>query len=174
MKQVSVPIFLVIILLALATAAAGQELVHADLAGYSEVPSVISPGGGEFIATINEDWTEIEYTISYHGLRGDALQSHIHFAQEGVNGAIVVFICSNLGNGPAGTPACPTREGEVSGTWTLDSVILATGQGLDDTPGALRRVIRAMTNGVAYVNLHSTRFPAGELRGQVEVVPEDD
>lgn len=167
MMQTTVRVLLVAFF-ALAGAAAGQTSVVADLSGFNEVPSVISSGSGTFTATIDEDKTEISYHMEYRGLRGDALQSHIHVAQEGVNGSIVVFLCSNLGNGPAGTPSCPVNEGEVSGTWTVDSVIPATAQGIDDTSAALRRVIKAMLRGSAYVNLHSTRFPGGELRGQVE------
>lgn len=172
MKHVAVRILLVAFLV-LAGAAAGQQSVVATLGGFNEAPALISPGSGVFVATIDEGQTEIAYSVEYQGLRGDALQSHIHIGQEGVNGSIVVFLCSNLGNGPAGTPTCPLREGEVSGTWTLDSVIFANAQGIDDTPGALRRVIKAMTNGAAYVNLHTARFPPGELRGQVEVVEGD-
>ena len=169
MKQTTLCVLLAASFL-LAGAAAGQELAVATLDGFQEVPALISPGSGVFAATIDEDETEIQYSMEYRGLRGDALQSHIHIGQEGVNGSIVVFLCSNLGNGPAGTPACPLRAGEVSGTWTLDSVVFVNAQGIDDTPGALRRVIKAMRNGAAYVNLHSARFPGGELRGQVEVV----
>lgn len=172
MKRVAVGILLFIF--ALATAAGGQDLVGATLSGYNEVPALVSPGAGVFAATINEERTEIEYSIEYEGMSGDVLQSHIHIAQEGVNGSIVVFLCTNLGNGPAGTPSCPTREGEVSGTWTVDSVVFANAQGIDDRAPALRRVIKAILNGTAYVNVHSTRFPPGEIRGQIEVIEEGD
>ena len=47
---------------------------------------------------------EIEFELSYEDLRGEVLQAHIHFAQEGVNGGIVVFLCTNLGNNPSNEP----------------------------------------------------------------------
>jgi hypothetical protein len=34
-------------------------------------------------------------------------QAHIHFGPGRVNGGIMVFLCSNLGNGPEGTQPCP-------------------------------------------------------------------
>ena len=50
--------------------------------------------------------------------RGEVLQAHIHFAQEGVNGGIVVFLCTNLGNNPSNEPVpeCPSSPGKVKET----------------------------------------------------------
>jgi len=41
---------------------------------------------------------------------------HIHLAQTGVNGGITVFLCTNLGNGPAGTQGCPPTPATITGT----------------------------------------------------------
>jgi hypothetical protein len=46
----------------------------------------------------------------------DATQAHVHFENASNNGAIVVFLCTNLGNGPAGTQACPAAGGTIRGT----------------------------------------------------------
>ena len=46
-----------------------------------------------------------------------------------VAGGVFVFLCTNLGNGPAGTPACPAT-GTVSGTITADSIVTVTGQNI--------------------------------------------
>jgi len=79
---------------------------------------------------ISEDGTALTYTISYEDLEGDVLQSHIHLGQRGVNGGIAVFLCSNLGNGPEGTPACPgPRAGSVSRTVTGADIVGPSGQG---------------------------------------------
>ena len=53
--------------------------------------------------------SQIEYRLSYSDLEGDDTQSHIHLGAEATTGGISVFLCSNLGNGPAGTQACPAR-----------------------------------------------------------------
>jgi hypothetical protein len=43
-------------------------------------------------------------------------QTHIHFSQAATNGGIIVFLCTNLDNGPAGTQACRREDdGEISG-----------------------------------------------------------
>jgi hypothetical protein len=71
-------------------------------------------------------------TITYE-LRYDAVnptQSHIHFGQRSVNGGISVFLCSNLGNGPAGTQACPPGPATIGGTLQAANVIGPAGQGI--------------------------------------------
>lgn len=158
--QVSI---LVVAAAALALPAWGQTATT-RLRPFEEVPAVSSTGQGTFTARLNNAGTSIAYQLSYSGLQGTVTQSHIHFAQKGVNGGIVIFLCSNLGNGPAGTQACPP-SGTISGTITADDVVAAAAQGI--TAGQLGEVLRGMRNGVTYVNVHSDLFPAGEIRGQL-------
>ena len=100
-------------------------------------------------------------------------QSHIHIAQKGVSGGIIVFRCETATNpGPAGTPKCPgPSAGTVNGVVTAANVIGPAGQ--DITAGAFDELIRAMVAGVTYANVHSTKFPAGEIRGQIRFVEGD-
>jgi len=108
----------------------------------------------------------IHYTLTYSGLSTPALQAHLHFGQPAVNGGIFVFLCSNLGNGPAGTPACPAGGGTVTGTITAaDILTIVPDQGVN--AGDLATALRIIEAGEAYANVHTTRFPAGEIRGQV-------
>ena len=46
-------------------------------------------------------------------------------------------------------------------------VIGPDGQGI--APGEFSKVIEAIRSGVTYVNVHSMKFPPGEIRGQVEM-----
>lgn len=92
-------------------------------------------------------------------------QAHIHFGQFAVNGGISVFLCSNLTDPPPGTPACP-NSGTVSGTLTAASVIGPAGQGI--AAGEFEELVEAIDAGIAYVNVHTTMFPTGEIRGQLD------
>lgn len=161
--------------LALAALAAAQTPQHieARLRGVQEVPSISSMGHAFFQATLDssgEDATQIAYTMDYAGFSNGITQSHIHFAEAGVNGGIMIFLCSNLGNGPAGTPACPQGSGHLEGTIMRDDVTAgAAGQGIG--AGQFIKVLRAIRAGASYANIHSSQFPGGEIRGQISVVP---
>ena len=139
--------------------------VQAFLVGYEEVPAISTVASGQFNAQISEDETAVAWTLSYGNLEGEIQQSHIHFAQRSVNGAISVFLCSNLGNGPAGTQACPPPPATISGVFTAADVIGPNAQGI--APGELAELIRAIRAGQTYANVHSAKFPGGEARGQI-------
>ncbi len=106
----------------------------------------------------------IEWSLSYRGLEGTVQQAHIHIGGPSQSGGISVFLCSNLGNGPAGTQACPA-SGKVSGTIRAADVIGPAGQGI--AAGELRELVAAVRAGAAYVNVHSTLYPGGEIRTQL-------
>ncbi|HKG21961.1 MAG TPA: CHRD domain-containing protein [Blastocatellia bacterium] len=137
-----------------------------NLIGYEEVPAISTTGAGAFEMLIDFGDTGFSYELSYSGLTGNVLQAHIHIAQKGVNGGIMIFFCTNLGNGPAGTQPCPAPSGTVSGFVTAADVIGgAAAQGV--SPGEFAEVLKAIRAGSAYANVHSSLFPGGEIRGQV-------
>ena len=109
---------------------------------------------------------EISYELRYADLEGGVLQAHIHLGQRSVNGGISAFLCSNLGNAPAGTPACPPSPATVTGTIEPAQVVGPAAQGI--APGQFDELARAILAGVTYANVHSSKFPDGEVRGQIE------
>ncbi|MFL6261220.1 MAG: CHRD domain-containing protein [Thermoanaerobaculia bacterium] len=160
---------LLLVLAAVPAHAQGGTAV-ARLRAFEEVPALSTGGGGHFTATISADGSTITYELSYFNLRGAITQSHLHLAQRGVNGGIMIFLCSNLGNGPAGTQSCPTGNGTITGTIHASDVIGgAVAQGL--TPGDLAAVLRGIRAGVVYANVHTSAFPGGEIRGQLLFTP---
>jgi len=142
------------------------------LRGFEEVPSLANFARGRFHAILNEELTEVTYTLNYRNVEGTVTQAHIHLAQPGVNGGIMVFLCSNLGNGPAGTQACPADPATISGAITAADVLAINGQDLE--PGNFREFQNALRQGFAYANVHSTLWPGGEFRGQIRLEEDDD
>jgi hypothetical protein len=158
---------------ALTVAAEGRWGVRTSLTGYEEVPSISTPGGGSFSATIARDKSSLRYRLTYSDLPTDVTQAHIHFGQEGVSGGVMVFLCSNLGNGPAGTQSCPVNGGTITGSIVAADIVAgAAAQGI--TAGEFGEVLRAIRAGFAYVNVHSVQYPPGELRGQLDRHDDDD
>ena len=140
----------------------------ARLSGFEEVPVVITDGNGRFEASISRTSQEIRYTLRYANLQADATQAHIHVGQELANGGIAVWFCANnppVTTAPAGTPTCPLRSAELSGTITPEDVVGPAGQGVQ--PGAFDTLVRALRAGVTYANVHTTQSPGGEIRGQI-------
>ena len=159
--------------LLLAVPALAQETHFlARLRGFEEVPALSNFAFGRFHAVLSEDGTELTYTLSYRQVQGIVTQAHIHLGNPGVNGGIMVFLCSNLGNGPAGTQACPADPAVISGTITAVDVLAVAAQ--DVPAGSFREFRNAVRQGYAYANVHSTLYPGGELRGQLCEEPEED
>jgi CHRD domain len=165
---------IVLCLLALVTASAialpqGFSRIREALSGYQEVPALSTPGHGEFKAKIRGvgNDAEIQYELSYADTESAVQQAHIHFENATNNGPIVVFLCTNLGNGPAGTQLCPPAPATITGTITAENVGAgAAGAGI--AAGELDELLDAIRVGSTYVNVHTTGRPTGEIRSQID------
>ncbi len=153
--------------------AQGFKKISELLVGYNEVPSVSTTGNGEFNARISNDESRIDWELTYSDLEGAVQQAHIHIGNKGVNGGITVFLCTNLGNGPAGTQPCPAPPATISGTIVaadvspnIPATAAARTQGLNT--GEIDELIKAIRAGATYVNVHSTTWPGGEIRSQID------
>jgi hypothetical protein len=143
--------------------------LHATLSGFNEVPPNLTDGTGSFSATVQG--SSLTYTLTYSGLSAPVTQAHIHFAQPGVNGGIVIWLCQTATSpAPASIPAPPTcpQAGTVSRTVTAADVgSQAAIQGV--AAGNFAGVLRLIQNGEGYANVHTTAHPGGEIRGQIRV-----
>jgi hypothetical protein len=151
-------------------AATGGDNLREKLTGYEEVPALSTPGSGEFRAFVSRSGEKIRYRLSYAKLESATTQAHIHFENATNNGGVVAFLCTNLGNAPAGTdpPACPPAGGTVTGTLTpADVGPGATDQGI--AAGEFGELVDAIKAGATYVNVHTTGRPGGEIRAQLEL-----
>jgi CHRD domain len=147
--------------------AGGGDSIREELTGYEEDPLVLSTtGNGSFKARISSSPQQISYRLRYADLEGSVLQAHIHLGGAAQSGGISVFLCSNLGNGPAGTQLCPPATASVSGTLRPSDVIGPAAQGI--AAGESDELVDAIRAGVTYANVHSSKYPGGEIRAQLE------
>lgn len=116
----------------------------AALAPGAEVPKATAPATarGQFTATVSEDGAvrTIRWTLTFRGLSGKAVAAHIHKGRRGVAGGVILPLCG------------PCKTGRT-GRSTIS-----------------RGTADALAKGLAYVNVHTGRNPAGEIRGQIELV----
>jgi hypothetical protein len=149
--------------------------ISAELQPTSEVPAVSSVAHGSFKATVDTVNQTITYELTYDGLEAAPLQSHIHVGQKSVNGGVSVFLCGNPPTVPPAAfpqpPACPTTmPAVVTGVITAASVVGPAGQGIAPTSATANEfaeLVELLRSGDTYANVHSSKFPGGEIRGQV-------
>ena len=123
--------------------------MRAKLTGTHEVPSNTSPANGSAQVTILGSGSQIYYQYFVTGLTGPAAAAHIHLGAIGVNGPVLFPLAV-----PAGT------TGSVSGTLTAAQF---TGAG----NLTYEQALDAIENGGTYINVHTAKYPGGEVRGQV-------
>src|SRR5262245_2703728 len=147
----------------------GRRQIRATLRGFNEVPAKFTAGQGTFRATIDQTARTITFTLTFSGLSGAPLASHIHFAQKDVNGGVQVFFCDG-----AGHPACPAgTSGTITGTITpADVIATVPDQGIEN--GEFDKLVQAILAGKTYVNIHTAQFPGGEIRGQITADDDED
>lgn len=130
----------------LLTAQSQLRYFYTEISGANEVPANASAGSGVAIVKFNTSTKVAELYGNYRGMTGTATVSHIHTGAAGVNGGVFFNLTNTGGN-----------SGTISGTEALTS----------------EEEINLFA-GNTYVNVHSTSFPGGELRGQLTAVPEAD
>ena len=142
--------------------------IQESLSGYQEDPLVLStPGSGDFQAQLLAKDQKLTYQLSYRDTEGDVTQAHIHLGGRAQSGGIIAFLCTNLTGGPAGAQACPAAPATITGTITPADVIGPGAQGI--AAGEFDELASALQGRVTYVNVHTTKYPGGEIRAQLRV-----
>ena len=140
------------------TVADDATLFRTHARGSGEVPGNDSRAQGQTIFALSEDGTELHYKLIVANIE-NVLMSHIHVAPAGVNGGIVVWLY------PSAPPASliPGRTDGILAEGVItdaDVVGSLAGTGI----AGLLAEIRAENT---YVNVHTSQFPPGEIRGQI-------
>ncbi len=157
MKTMKVMFYAIFMLLL--TASLGMAASHgtfmAKLSGKEVVPAVETKATGEAHFTLSKDGKELTYVLKLMDIE-NVSAAHIHMAVRGKNGGPVAGLFSG-----------PKKEGMFSGeiakgTITEKDLI---GPLAGKTIGDLVKLIK---DGGAYVNVHTDKYPDGEIRGQIK------
>jgi hypothetical protein len=138
----------------------GQKVLNfrAHLSGDQEVPPNESFAQGEAIFQLSKDGTELSYKLIVANLE-DLHMAHIHLAPAGSSGGVVVWLY------PSAPPAV-MLPGTTNGILAEGVIKAANLRGaLINKP--FSALIDAMSAGNAYVNVHTSAFAGGEIRGQI-------
>ena len=145
----------------------------ASLSGPAESPPNTSPGVGFTTVTYNTVAHTLRVQITFSGLLGTTTASHIHSATAvpGVGTAGVATTVPTFAGFPLGVTA-----GTYDNTLDLTDLssynpafVTANGGTAASAEAAL---IAGISGGRAYLNIHSTFAPGGEIRGFLGPVPE--
>lgn len=131
-----------------------QEEIVATLSGANEVPPRQTTGSGSFSATVGS--TALTFKLEVSNLT-NVTAAHIHSGPAGTNGNVVV----DLFTGP--TVASTGRD------FTLARGTIAQAQ-IKATTLTFAQLLDGLRTGQFYVNVHTTTFPGGEVRGQTSTV----
>lgn len=126
------------------------------LSGSQETPPNSSSATGSFVATLvgEPDQWAFNYQVAFQQLTGLFRDGHIHLGNRAVAGPVVHRL-----DGVTELVASNVSSGTITGNWTSAE--------LPATVSAAT-VFQRFLNGQYYFNVHSTTFPGGEVRGQIE------
>jgi hypothetical protein len=153
------PLLLLLLGLAATPVLAGPNRNYSThLTGAEEVPPVETRAQGQAIFMLSKDGETLFYKLIVANIE-NVVQAHIHLAASGANGPVVVWLY------PSGPPAqlIPGRFNGVLAQGAITAADLAgplAGMTISD-------LIAAIEAGNAYVNVHTSQYPAGEIRGQI-------
>ena len=145
----------IVLNLAKVQAQQGQSF-SATLSSQDEVPPTKSNATGTAKFQVNENNSQVSYWINITGIKKIS-QAHIHNGTTGQNGDVVVTLSKSKSAKGNDTPPAIGFSGNIT---------------KDDLQGQLKGkeisdLVGLMSNGSAYVNAHTDKYPKGAIRGQI-------
>jgi hypothetical protein len=132
---------------------------EAKLSGKNQSPAIDTPAHGIATFHLSADGKSLSYRVSVTDIENVSM-AHIHLAPAGQEGPVVAWLY------PSKPPAV-VKKGKFTGVLargTITDAELAgplAGKTLSD-------LVDQIKAGKAYVNVHTEKHPAGEIRGQIE------
>lgn len=158
----------------LSTVARADQLAFTGtLTGSQEVPPTGSAGVGSALVTLDTVTNLLTVNVSFAGLGSPTIASHIHCCAPPGTNAIVATAVPTFPGFPLGvTTGTYLMTFDLLDAATYNPAFI-TAQG-GTVAGAMAAFVAGLQSGQTYLNIHTTQFPTGEIRAQLEpqAVPE--
>jgi hypothetical protein len=122
------------------------------------LPGILSGAVGTATVSVDATNQEIAVTLALFNFATGTTAGHIHVGPRGIAGPVVINF--PIPTGRTGDLPLSFRVGPAAFVARPDIGI-----------NSMTDAIQAIVGGNAYVNIHTSQYPAGEIRGQLEVVP---
>ncbi|KAL6774352.1 hypothetical protein ACKKBG_A24670 [Auxenochlorella protothecoides x Auxenochlorella symbiontica] len=141
---------------------------YAILSGSNQSPAINTPTSGRAYFDLDDDENGYEWAIQVSDVQ-NLIMAHIHLGKAGTNGPVIVGLL------PKGYPASafgpnatlPTITPPFTGSNRYSGRFTAKDLAGPYAGKPLSALTQAFKTGGTYVNLHTTKYPAGLVRGQV-------
>lgn len=131
------------------------SLFVTSLKGSEEVPPVTTSAAGVAAVIVDRTARELQFSVATRGLN-NIVGAHIHAGARGSDGPVIFTLSEG------------SFESPLSGRLQEDDFQAAPDAGILSFDDAMS----AITNGNAYINVHTMTHPDGELRGQLRSADE--
>ena len=132
---------------------------HAHLDGKDQVPPAKTKAQGEALFNLSKDGDSIHYKITVANIE-NVTMSHIHEGAVGANGSVVVWLYPSA-------PPPKLISGKSNGVLAEGTITSASLVGPLEGK-SLTDLVNDIKSGKAYVNVHTSQYPGGEIRGQIK------
>ena len=150
-------LYLIILLLVVGLATysfAAEKSFKAMLVGSESVPAVETMAKGDATFTVIKDEEALSYYVTVSDIE-NVTAAHIHLGKKGENGPPVALISNEK------------RVGKFSGTLAEGTITKKDLMGsMKDK--SVEDLIKQIKKGDAYLNVHTDKYPNGEIRGQIK------
>jgi hypothetical protein len=162
---------IVMVVMLFGVAKADQLAFVTTLTGAQEVPPNASPGIGSGLVTLDTATNLLTVNVSFAGLLSPTIASHIHCCTPPGANAIVATAVPTFPGFPLGvTTGTYLQTFDLTLASTYNPAFITAHGGT--VAGAQAAFIAGLLNGQTYLNIHTQMFPGGEIRGQLQAVPE--
>ncbi len=170
-RRVSLFGLLLTVLMFSAVARADQLVFTGTLTGSQEVPPTGSAGVGSALVTLDTVTNLLTVNVSFAGLGTPTIASHIHCCAPPGTNALVATAVPTFPGFPLGvTTGTYLMTFDLTAASTYNPAFITAHGGT--VSGAMAAFIAGLNSGQAYLNIHTTQFTGGEIRGQLQAVPE--